>query len=79
HTGTHGAFGAIALGIGTSDVEHVLATHTIWPVKPKRLLVEFVGQAQAGVYAKDFILALIARYGVDCGLGQVADFAGPVI
>ncbi|WP_392370185.1 aconitase family protein, partial [Streptococcus suis] len=79
HTATHGAFGAIAFGIGTSEVEHVLATQTIWQVKPKRLLVEFVGQAQAGVYAKDFILALIARYGVDCGLGHVVEFAGPVI
>lgn len=79
HTATHGAFGAIAFGIGTSEVEHVLATQTIWQVKPKRLLVEFVGRAQAGVYAKDFILALIARYGVDCGLGHVVEFAGPVI
>ncbi|HEM6371240.1 TPA: 3-isopropylmalate dehydratase large subunit [Streptococcus suis] len=79
HTATHGAFGAIAFGIGTSEVEHVLATQTIWQVKPKRLLVEFVGQAQAGVYAKDFILTLIARYGVDCGLGHVVEFAGPVI
>ncbi|MGU8022449.1 3-isopropylmalate dehydratase large subunit, partial [Streptococcus suis] len=79
HTATHGAFGAIAFGIGTSEVEHVLATQTIWQVKPKRLLVEFVGQAQRGVYAKDFILALIARYGVDCGLGHVVEFAGPVI
>ncbi len=60
HTATHGAFGAIAFGIGTSEVEHVLATQTIWQVKPKRLLIEFVGQAQRGVYAKDFILALIA-------------------
>lgn len=79
HTATHGAFGAIAFGIGTSEVEHVLATQTIWQVKPKRLLVEFVGQAQRGVYAKDLILALIARYGVDCGLGHVVEFAGPVI
>lgn len=79
HTATHGAFGAIAFGIGTSEVEHVLATQTIWQVKPKRLLVEFIGQAPKGVYAKDFILALIARYGVDCGLGHVVEFAGEVV
>lgn len=79
HTATHGAFGAIAFGIGTSEVEHVLATQTIWQVKPKRLLVTFTGKPQKGVYAKDFILALIARYGVGCGLGHVVEFAGDAI
>lgn len=65
HTATHGAFGAIAFGIGTSEVEHVFATQCIWQVKPKKMKVEFVGKPQKGVYSKDFILALIAQYGVD--------------
>ena len=58
---THGAFGAIAFGIGTSEVEHVFATQCLWQVKPKKMKVEFVGKPQPGVYSKDFILALIAR------------------
>lgn len=79
HTATHGAFGAIAFGIGTTEVEHVFATQTIWQVKPKNLLVKFSGKAQAGVGAKDYILALIAKYGVASGTGYAAEFAGEAI
>lgn len=79
HTATHGAFGAIAFGIGTSEVEHVFATQTIWQVKPKRMLVNFTGVPQKGVYAKDYILALIAKYGVSCGVGHVVEYQGDAI
>lgn len=79
HTATHGAFGAIAFGIGTSEVEHVLATQTIWQKKPKRMGIHVSGQLQPGVYAKDIILALIARYGVDFGVGYAAEFYGDTI
>ncbi|MEY8434610.1 3-isopropylmalate dehydratase large subunit [Streptococcus hyointestinalis] len=79
HTATHGAFGAIAFGIGTTEVEHVFATQTLWQVKPKKLLVRFVGRSQKGVYAKDYILALIARYGVSLGVGYVVEYQGEAI
>lgn len=79
HTATHGAFGAIAFGIGTSEVEHVFATQTIWQVKPKRMLVNFTGVPQKGIYAKDYILALIAKYGVACGVGHVVEYQGDAI
>lgn len=79
HTATHGAFGALGFGIGTSEVEHVFATQTIWQVKPKKLLVEFVGKPQAGVYAKDYILALIARYGVGLGVGYAVEYRGEAV
>ncbi|MDR1605961.1 MAG: 3-isopropylmalate dehydratase large subunit [Streptococcaceae bacterium] len=79
HTATHGAFGAIAFGIGTSEVEHVFATQTLWQVKPKQMKVEFIGQAAKGVYSKDFILALIAKYGVDAGVGYAVEFTGEAI
>ena len=79
HTATHGAFGAIAFGIGTSEVEHVFATQTLWQVKPKKMLVEFTGVPQKGVYSKDFILALIAKYGVACGVGYVVEYRGQAI
>ncbi|HFU4202613.1 TPA: 3-isopropylmalate dehydratase large subunit [Streptococcus suis] len=79
HTATHGAFGALAFGIGTSEVEHVFATQTIWQVKPKKLLVEFIGRAQEGVYAKDYILALIARYGVGVGVGYAVEYRGEAV
>ena len=59
HTATHGAFGAIAFGIGTSEVEHVLATQTLWQKKPKTMGIEISGKLQKGVYAKDIILHLI--------------------
>lgn len=79
HTATHGAFGAIAFGIGTSEVEHVFATQCIWQVKPKKMKVEFVGKPQKGVYSKDFILALIAKYGVDAGVGYAVEYCGEAI
>ena len=79
HTGTHGAFGAIAFGIGTSEVEHVLATQTIWQTKPKKLGIHVTGKLQRGVYAKDIIMALIARHGVDFGVGYAAEFYGETI
>ncbi|MDU2097343.1 MAG: 3-isopropylmalate dehydratase large subunit, partial [Staphylococcus sp.] len=79
HTATHGAFGAIAFGIGTSEVEHVFATQTLWQVKPKKMLVEFTGVPQKGVYSKDYILALIAKYGVACGVGYVVEYRGQAI
>lgn len=79
HTATHGAFGAIAFGIGTSEVEHVLATQTIWQKKPKNLGIKVTGKLPKGVYAKDIILALIAKYGVDFGVGYAAEFFGVTI
>ena len=79
HTATNGAFGAIAFGIGTSEVEHVLATQTLWQNKPKRMKVEFTGIPQKGVYSKDFILALIAKYGVDAGVGYAVEYTGEAI
>ncbi|MDR1568108.1 MAG: 3-isopropylmalate dehydratase large subunit [Streptococcaceae bacterium] len=79
HTATHGAFGAIAFGIGTSEVEHVFATQTIWQRKPKTMKIEFIGKPRAGVYAKDYILALIAKYGVDAGVGYAVEFTGEAI
>jgi 3-isopropylmalate/(R)-2-methylmalate dehydratase large subunit len=79
HTATHGAFGALAFGIGTSEVEHVFATQTIWQVKPKQMGVKITGKLQPGVYAKDIILALIAKYGVDFGVGYAAEFYGEAI
>lgn len=79
HTATHGAFGALAFGIGTSEVEHVFATQTIWQVKPKKLLIEFLGQAPKGVYAKDYILALIAKYGVGLGVGYAVEYRGEAV
>ena len=79
HTATHGAFGAIGFGIGTTEVEHVFATQSIWQVKPKKLLVKFVGQPQKGVYAKDYVLALIAQYGVSVGVGHVVEYTGKAV
>ena len=68
HTATHGAFGAIAFGIGTSEVEHVLATQTIWQKKPKTMGIEITGKLQKGVYAKDIILHIIKTYGIGLGI-----------
>jgi 3-isopropylmalate/(R)-2-methylmalate dehydratase large subunit len=79
HTSTHGAFGALAFGIGTSEVEHVLATQTLPQRKPRSLRITFVGEAPPGVGAKDFVLAAIGRLGVDGGVGHVIEYAGPVI
>ena len=84
HTATHGAFGALAFGIGTSEVEHVLATQCLLQNKPKSLRVEVTGQSGAspfapGVTAKDLILALIARIGTGGGTGHAIEYAGPAI
>jgi 3-isopropylmalate/(R)-2-methylmalate dehydratase large subunit len=79
HTSTHGAFGALAFGIGTSEVEHVLATQTLQQNKPKSLRIRFVGELPDGVTAKDIVLAAIGRLGVDGGVGHVIEYAGPVI
>lgn len=79
HTATHGAFGAIAFGIGTSEVEHVFATQTLWQIKPKNLKIEITGSLPKGVYAKDIILYLINQYGVDFGTGYAIEFTGDTV
>ncbi|HUF14674.1 MAG TPA: 3-isopropylmalate dehydratase large subunit [Acidimicrobiia bacterium] len=79
HTSTHGAFGALAFGIGTSEVEHVLATQTLWQRKPKNMAVEFDGGLPKGVTAKDLILGMIARLGVGGGQGHVIEYRGEAI
>src|SRR3954469_3730683 len=79
HTSTHGAFGALAFGIGTSEVEHVLATQTLQQNKPRSLRISFVGELPDGVTAKDIVLAAIGRLGVDGGVGHAIEYAGPVI
>ncbi|ANK65366.1 isopropylmalate isomerase [Loigolactobacillus backii] len=79
HTSTHGAFGSIAFGIGTSEVEHVFATQTIWQAKPKTMGIHVHGDFQKGVYAKDLVMALIAQNGVDFGTGYAIEFYGNTI
>ncbi len=79
HTATHGAFGALAFGIGTSEVEHVLATQSLLQNRPKTMRVDFEGQLAPGVTAKDMILALIAKIGVGGGTGHVIEYAGPAV
>jgi 3-isopropylmalate/(R)-2-methylmalate dehydratase large subunit len=79
HTATHGAFGALAFGIGTSEVEHVLATQCLLQKKPKTYEVRVEGKLAEGVSAKDIILALIARIGVGGGTGHVFEFTGEAI
>lgn len=79
HTSTHGAFGALAFGIGTSEVEHVLATQTLPQKKSKTMLVNFVGKMGKGVTSKDLILKLIAQIGTAGGTGYVFEFAGEAI
>lgn len=79
HTSTHGAFGALAFGIGTSEVEHVLATQTIWQERPKTLNVKVEGKLGPGVTAKDLILAIIAKFGVRFGTGYVMEYTGDAI
>jgi 3-isopropylmalate/(R)-2-methylmalate dehydratase large subunit len=76
HTSTHGALGALAFGIGTSEVEHVLATQTLPQRKPKAMLLEFTGALPLGVTAKDMILGAIGRIGVAGGTGYVVEYAG---
>ena len=79
HTSTHGAFGALAFGIGTSEVEHVLATQTLWQAKPKTLNVKVNGKLGTGVTAKDLILAIIGKFGVQFGTGYVIEYTGEAI
>ena len=78
HTSTHGAFGALAMGIGTSDVEHVLATQCLWMQKPKSLNIKFVGTIndRPGLSAKDIILATIRQIGISGGIGSVIEYSG---
>jgi len=79
HTSTHGAFGALAFGIGTSEVEHVLATQCLLQRKPKTLEVRVDGKLGPGVGAKDLILALIAKIGTGGATGHVIEYRGPAI
>lgn len=79
HTATHGAFGALAHGIGTSEVEHVLATQCLIQRKMKNMLVKVEGQLRKGVSAKDIILAIIAKIGTAGGTGHAIEFAGSAI
>ncbi len=79
HTSTHGAFGALAHGIGTSEVEHVLATQTLLARKAKNLLVRVEGKVGPGVGAKDIVLAIIGRIGTAGGTGYTIEFAGSAI
>jgi len=79
HTSTHGAFGALAFGIGTTEVEHVLATQTIWQARPQTMAVEVEGALPWGVAAKDLILGIIAQIGVAGGTRHVIEYRGQVI
>ncbi len=79
HTSTHGAFGAIAFGIGTSEVEHVLATQTLPQARPKTMAVNVNGELPVGVTAKDIVLALIAKVGTGGGQGYIVEYRGSAI
>jgi 3-isopropylmalate/(R)-2-methylmalate dehydratase large subunit len=79
HTSTHGAFGALAFGIGTSEVEHVLATQTLSQKRPRAVEMRFVGALPPGLTAKDMVLAAIGQVGVDGGVGQVWEYTGEAI
>jgi 3-isopropylmalate/(R)-2-methylmalate dehydratase large subunit len=79
HTSTHGAFGSLAFGIGTSEVEHVLATQTLWQRRPKTMSVTVEGELPKGVSAKDVILGIIARIGVGGGTGTIIEYRGSAI
>lgn len=79
HTSTHGAFGALAFGIGTSEVEHVLATQTLWQAHPKTLNLKVNGKLGTGVTAKDLILYIIGKFGVKFGTGYVIEYTGEAI
>src|SRR2546427_11763152 len=79
HTSTHGAFGALAFGIGTSEVEHVLATQCLVQPKPKAMRIRYEGALSAFVTAKDLILATIGQMGVDGATSHVVEYAGPAI
>jgi 3-isopropylmalate/(R)-2-methylmalate dehydratase large subunit len=79
HTATHGAFGALAFGIGTSEVEHVLATQTLPQKKPKQMAINVINQLPIGVTAKDLILAIIGKIGTGGGIGYVVEYRGDAI
>jgi 3-isopropylmalate/(R)-2-methylmalate dehydratase large subunit len=79
HTSTHGAFGALAFGIGTSEVEHVLATQCLVQRRPKTMRIDYSGELGAGVTAKDLILATIGRLGVSGMVGHAVEYAGDTI
>lgn len=79
HTSTHGAFGALAFGIGTSEVGHVLATQTLLQNRPKTMAIQVDGRLQEGVAAKDIILAIIARIGIHGGTGHIFEYRGEAI
>jgi 3-isopropylmalate/(R)-2-methylmalate dehydratase large subunit len=79
HTSTHGAFGALAFGIGTSEVEHVLATQTLPQAKPKTMAVNVDGALPAGVTAKDLVLAIIGRVGTGGGVGHIVEYRGSAV
>lgn len=79
HTATHGAFGALAFGIGTSEVEHVLATQTLWQRKSRSMRATFTGRPKPWITAKDFILRLIREIGTAGGTGSVLEYAGEAI
>ena len=79
HTSTHGAFGALAFGIGTTEVGYVLATQCLLQRKPRSLAIDVAGRLPAGVTAKDLVLAIIGRIGVNGGTGHVIEYRGPAI
>jgi 3-isopropylmalate/(R)-2-methylmalate dehydratase large subunit len=79
HTATHGAFGALAFGIGTSEVEHVLATQTLAQPKPRSMRIRYAGELGFGVTAKDLILGTIGQMGTGGAVGHVVEYAGPAI
>src|ERR687894_3218700 len=79
HTATHGAFGALAFGIGTSEVEHVLATQTLPQPKPRSMRIRYTGELRFGVTAKDLILGTIGEIGVSGGNGYAIEYAGEPI
>jgi 3-isopropylmalate/(R)-2-methylmalate dehydratase large subunit len=79
HTSTHGAFGALAFGIGTSEVEHVLATQTLPQVRPKTMAINVEGLLPDGVSAKDLVLAIIGRTGTGGGMGHVIEYRGEAV
>ena len=79
HTSTHGAFGALAFGIGTSEVEHVLATQTLPQIRPKTMAIEVEGELPEGVTAKDIVLAIIGEIGTGGGIGHVIEYRGSAI
>jgi 3-isopropylmalate/(R)-2-methylmalate dehydratase large subunit len=79
HTSTHGAFGALAFGIGTSEVEHVLATQTLPQVRPGTMAVTIEGELRPGATAKDLILAVIGRIGTGGGIGSIIEYRGPAV